>query len=62
VNDNATARPTRPVNGKFDKVLETWQAGKDMAWSELMTAWVEAQAAPRSPETIVRLIKRLDEG
>jgi hypothetical protein len=52
----------KPVSGKFDKVLEAWQAGKDMAWSELMTAWVEAPAAPRSLETIIRLIKHLDKG
>jgi hypothetical protein len=51
---------TRPVSGKFDKVMEAWWDGKDTAWLELMTAWVEAPTAPRLPETIARLIKHLD--
>jgi len=53
---------TRPVGGKFDKVLEAWRDGKDTAWLELMTTWMEAPTAPRLPETIARLIKHLDEG
>jgi hypothetical protein len=53
---------TRPVGGNFDKVLGAWRDGKGTTWSELMTAWVEAPAAPRSSETIVKLIKHLGKG
>ena len=51
---------TKPVNGKFDKMLEAWQNDKDTDWSELITAWIEAPIAQQSPEIIVKLIKHLD--
>jgi hypothetical protein len=58
--NNAQTNQSKPAAGQFDKVLAAWQAGKDVAWSELMAAWVKTPAAPRSPETIVKLIKHLD--
>lgn len=60
MTNNATIRPIKPVSGKFDKMLETWQDDKDTTWSELMTIWVEAQTVQQSPEMIVKLIKHLD--
>lgn len=59
MTNNAKQTPGKPM-GQFDKVLEAWQDGKDVAWSELMAAWVKAPTAPRSPETIEKLIKHLD--
>jgi hypothetical protein len=58
----AAVPEAKPTSGKFDKVLEAWRDGKDTAWSELMTVWVDAPTAPRSLETIVKLIKHLDKG
>jgi hypothetical protein len=49
------------TKGQFDKVLAAWQAGKDVTWTELMTAWVKTPTAPLSPETVTKLIKHLDE-
>lgn len=60
MTNNAKVTQTKRAAGQFEQVLEAWQAGKDVAWSELMTAWVKAPTAPRSPETIAKLIKHLD--
>lgn len=59
MTNNAKSKQSKPT-GKFEQVLTAWQDGQDVAWAELMTAWVQAPAAPRSPETIARLIKHLD--
>ena len=48
------------MTSKFEKMLDAWRDGDAIAWSELMAAWVEAPAAPRSADTIAKLIKRLD--
>ena len=45
---------------QFDVLLEAWRRGENVSWAELMAAWVQAPAAPRSPRTIERLIKHLD--
>lgn len=58
--NNTKMNQSKPAAGQFDKVLAAWQAGQDVAWSELMATWVKTPAAPRSPETIVKLIKHLD--
>lgn len=59
MTNNTQTNQSKPA-GQFDKVLAAWQAGKDVAWSELMATWVKTPAAPRSPEMIVKLIKHLD--
>ena len=57
---------TKPIQskkhtaGKFEALLEAWRDGQNVAWAELMAAWVEAPTAPRTHEIITRLIKRLD--
>ena len=43
--------------GKFDNLLTEWQTGKNVAWGDLLAAWVEAPPAPRSPDMIVKIIK-----
>ena len=60
MTNNAMTKPIKPVNGKFDDVLEAWQNDKDTDWSELMTAWMEAPIAQQSPEMIAKLIKHFD--
>lgn len=44
-------------NGKFDQMLKAWQAGKEVGWSDLLAAWVEAPPAPRSAELLVKVIQ-----
>jgi hypothetical protein len=58
-NDTQPTQSNKPVASQFDSLLEAWRTNQDVAWSELMAAWVQAPTAPRSTETIVKLIKRL---
>ncbi|MBP7689994.1 MAG: hypothetical protein KA765_18915 [Thermoflexales bacterium] len=60
MTNNTQKNQNKPAAGQFDKVLAAWQDGKDVAWSELMATWVKTPAAPRSSETIAKLIKHLD--
>jgi hypothetical protein len=58
-NDTQPTQSNKQTANQFDVLLEAWRTNQDVAWSELMAAWVEAPTAPRSTETIVKLIKRL---
>ncbi len=60
MTNNVKTNQSKSAAGQFDKVLAAWQDGKDVAWSELMAAWVKAPTAPLSPETVTKLIKCLD--
>ena len=61
MTNNTKSTPSKQQTvSKFEALLEAWRDGDNVAWSELMTAWVEAPTAPRSAETIAKLIKRLD--
>ncbi len=44
-------------NTKFDQMLEAWQAGKEVDWTDLLAAWVEAPPATRSAELLVKVIQ-----
>jgi hypothetical protein len=44
---------------QFDTLLKAWQRGEDVAWGDLMAAWVKAPAAPVTRETILRIIQCL---
>jgi hypothetical protein len=59
-NDTRATSSKKQTRDQFDTLLEAWRSGGDVAWSELMAAWVETPTAPRSPETIVKLIQHLD--
>ena len=41
---------------QFDALLTAWQRGEEIAWADLMTAWIKAPTAPKTKETIVKLI------
>jgi hypothetical protein len=45
---------------QFDKLLKAWQRGEDVAWADLMAAWVKAPTAPLTRETIVKVISGLE--
>jgi hypothetical protein len=59
---------TRPIaskqpltNNKFDTLLHEWSAGKkEVTWSDLLAAWVEAPPAPPTPDLIVKVIECVD--
>ena len=45
--------------GQFDALLKAWQRGEDVAWADLMAAWVKAPTAPATRETIQKTIQCL---
>ena len=44
---------------QFEALLNAWQRGEDVAWADLMAAWVKAPTAPETRETIVKIIQCL---
>ena len=58
-NDTQPAHVKKQPPTTFDLLLEAWRDGRDVVWAELMAAWVKTPTAPRTPETIVKLIRRL---
>jgi hypothetical protein len=47
---------------QFDKLLKGWQRGEDVAWADLMAAWVKAPTAPVTQETVLKIIQCLKQG
>ncbi len=45
--------------GPFAVLLKAWQRGEDVAWADLMAAWVKAPTAPATQETILKIIQCL---
>ncbi len=44
---------------QFEALLKAWQRGEDVAWGDLMAAWVKAPKAPVTRETIQKIIQCL---
>ncbi len=44
---------------KFDQMLDEWRSGKEVGWSDLLAAWVEAPPAPRSPDLVIKVIQSM---
>ena len=44
---------------QFDALLKAWQRGEDVAWADLMAAWVKAPTAPVTREMILKIIQCL---
>jgi hypothetical protein len=44
---------------QFEAVLKAWQRGEDVAWADLMAAWVKAPTAPVTRETVLKIIHSL---
>ena len=45
---------------QFEKLLKAWQRGEDVAWADLMAAWVKAPTAPVTREMIKKVINGLE--
>ena len=49
----------RPANA-FEVMLEKWQQGEDISWGQLFAAWLKTPTAPRSPEIVRRVIRKVE--
>jgi hypothetical protein len=55
-----TYRPTRNVK-KFEALLKAWERGEEVAWADLMAAWVKAPTAPLTQDTVQKVIQCLEQ-
>jgi len=44
----------------FETTLEEWQRGDDVTWGELFAAWLMTPMAPASPDTVRRVIRKVE--
>ena len=57
----AVGQPQKPKGARhFEALLKAWQRGEDVAWADLMAAWVKAPTAPVTREMIVKVINGLE--
>ncbi len=52
-----TTQKNAKDSGKFDQMLDAWRSGKEVGWSDLLAAWVEAPPAPRTQDLVVKVIQ-----
>jgi hypothetical protein len=45
---------------KFEKLLAAWQRGEEVAWVDLLAAWIKLPTAPKTQETVQKLIGCLE--
>jgi len=58
----AVGQYTKPKNaGQFEALLKAWQRGEEVAWADLMEAWVKAPAAPLTQETVQKVIQCVEQ-
>lgn len=50
----------RQPGNTFEVLLEQWQRGEDVSWGDLFAAWVKAPLAPRSPDVVLRVIRKVE--
>jgi len=43
----------------FEAMLERWQRDERVSWGDLFASWVKVKVAPRSPETVRRVIRKV---
>jgi hypothetical protein len=57
----AVGQYSAPRNAaQFDKLLKAWQRGEDVAWADLMAAWVKTPTAPLTQDTVQKVIHYLE--
>lgn len=49
----------RTPRNVFEVMLERWRRGEDVSWGELFASWVKMPAAPRSRDTVRRVIDKV---
>ena len=45
---------------QFEALLSAWRKGENVAWADLMAAWVKAPTAPLTQETVQKVIHCLE--
>lgn len=45
---------------QFELLLREWEHGEDVAWADLMAAWVKAPTAPLTQDTVQKVIHCLE--
>ncbi|MGH2593279.1 MAG: hypothetical protein ACRDGG_07180 [Anaerolineae bacterium] len=50
----------RKQGSPFEVMLEKWRRGEEVSWGELFAAWVKTPVAPRSRETVRKVIRRVE--
>ena len=48
-----------PANA-FETTLDEWRRGDDITWGELFAAWLKTPMAPASPDTVWRVIRKVE--
>lgn len=43
----------------FEAMLERWRRGEAMSWGDLFAGWVSVPVAPRSRETVQKVIQKV---
>jgi hypothetical protein len=54
-----TTQLKKQTPSKFDQMLDDWRSGKEVGWSDLLAAWVEAPPVPRSPDLVIKVIQSM---
>jgi len=44
----------------FETMLDKWRCGDDITWGELFAAWLKMPMAPASPDTVRRVIRKVE--
>jgi hypothetical protein len=50
----------RTPRNVFEVMLERWRRGENVSWGDLFASWVKLPAAPRSRETVRRVIRKVE--
>jgi len=50
----------RRALNRFEAMLQQWQRGDDVSWGELFAAWLKTPVAPKSRETVRRVIRKVE--
>jgi len=58
--DRGITLPARKPGNAFETTLEEWQRGDDITWGELFAAWLKTPVAPASPDTVRRVIRKVE--
>ncbi len=58
--DAHTARKEREPGNAFEALLEKWQRGDEVSWGELFAAWLKTPLAPRTPDVVWKVIRKVE--
>lgn len=53
-------RNRRKPGNAFEVLLEKWQQGDEVSWGELFAAWLKTPLAPRTPDMVRKVIRKVE--